>query len=399
MKSRIDGMGLFCTLGEQPDEVYAAMCAGQEAFRPIWRFDSSPYQQKLAGQISRRQEEKLREMFPEDDLAGAVLKHSIEQALRQAGKNARSQARRALVLASNFGPLEAQEWLWREKIDNEEVSPESCWLVEEFVASIAESYDCQAASLQLSMSCASGLAALQLGMDLLHSGRADEVIVAAYDLLSEFSWCGLHNLRTITADTMRPFDLRRSGTLFSEGAATVLLSREEAGSAEAGAPQALVLAAASNNNAFHITAPPPQAEGSRRVMLEALRLAGLRPEAIEHVCAHATSTVANDSSEAGALRNIFGQRLPELSVAAHKSQLGHLLGAAGLAELIITVLAMQNGLIPPTLHHEQLDPQCQGIDCIAQGARHKIFDCALINSAGIGGNNAAAVLSKVKSKA
>lgn len=390
MTIKIEGMGLFCGLGDSADEVYAAMCRGQEVFSPIWRFDSSPYQQDQAGQIRREQEEMLRDMFLEDDLAGAILKYSINQALQQAGKTARSQSRRALVLASNFGPLEAQEWLWREKLDSQAVSPESCQLVEEFVANIAESYDCEAASMQLSMSCASGLAAVQLGMDLLQGNRADEVIVAAYDLLTEFSWCGLHNLRTITTDTMRPFDLRRSGTLFSEGAAALVLSQNE-GQPETG--QVQVLSAASNNNAFHITAPLPAAEGSRLVMLEALRLASLSPTAIEHVCAHATGTLANDSSEAEALRNIFGARLAEVSVAAHKSQLGHLLGAAGLAELIITVLAMQNGVIPPTLHHEQLDPKCQGIDCIPGQARQKKFNCALINSAGIGGNNTAAVIS------
>ncbi len=152
--------------------------------------------------------------------------------------------------------------------------------------------------------------------------------------------------------------------------------------------------AATGNNAFHLTAPRKEAEGSRLVMAEALRQAAMTPADITHVCAHATSTRANDETEAAALRNLFGNRLPAMTIAAHKSQLGHLLGAAGLAEAIITVQAMRTGVIPPTIRMEHLDPACEPVDCCPLTARVAAFDAAITNSAGIGGNNASLVLTR-----
>ena len=140
-----------------------------------------------------------------------------------------------------------------------------------------------------------------------------------------------------------------------------------------------------------MTAPPKEAAGSKRVMEDALANSGLSTADLTHVCAHATSTHANDETEAGALRNLFGERLSQISVAAHKSQLGHLLGAAGLAEAVVTVQAMRLGVIPPTINHAKNDPACEPIDCISDKARVKSFDAAITNSAGIGGNNSSLV--------
>ncbi len=393
MRIHVDGLGLFSSLGKTSDEVYRRMCAGEHAFRPIWRFPAEAYQQKMAGQISSDAEEYLRERFPEQDLTGALVMEAAQQAMNQAKLPAANAARLGLVLATNFGPLEAQEWLWREKMDTGKISEESSALVDDFLPTLAGALGCGGPNVQLSMSCASGLAAVAAARDMLLSRRADRVLAVAYDLLSEFSWCGLYNLRTITSDTMRPFDRRRSGTLFSEGAAAVLLSIADP-LTDHDNSTVFLAGAATNNNAFHITAPLPEAEGSRLVMQEALRLAGMKAEDIDHICAHATSTVANDKTEAGALRNLFGERLAQMTVAAHKSQLGHLLGAAGLAEMIITILAMQHCIIPPTLNHQQMDQECEPVDCMPGKARFRQFHTAIINSAGIGGNNSAAVLTK-----
>ena len=393
MKIGVNGLGLFCSLGKKPDEVYRRMCAGEHAFLPIWRFPTETYKQKMAGQISFEEEERLRESFPETDLAGAMAMEVATQAMRQAGLSTKGDPRLGIVMATNFGPLDAQEWVWKERIETGGISLENSMLVDDFLPLIAAGLGCLGPSAQVSMSCASGLAAVAVAKDMLTSGRADRVLTIAYDLLTEFSWCGLYNLRTITSDTMRPFDRRRSGTIFSEGAAAVLLSNAELSTSDT-PPLAILAAVATNNNAFHITAPLPEAEGSYLVMQEALRLANMKAEDIDHVCAHATSTVANDKTEAGALRKLFGERLPQITVAAHKSQLGHLLGAAGLAEMIITILAMQNSILPPTLNHQQMDPDCEPIDCIPLKARFRKINNAIINSAGIGGNNSAAVLIK-----
>jgi 3-oxoacyl-(acyl-carrier-protein) synthase len=383
------GSGLACCLGEGVDAVYRRMCAGECGIRPLDRFPAEPYPQKNGGQIPPALEARLRAAFPDDDLAGALVKTVGGEALRQAGRQPGGlDPRLGLVLATNFGPMESLEWCWRERVDLGSMDTATFARFDHFLADMARFFGAAGPRAQLSLSCASGAAALALAADLLRSGRADRVLAIGYDLLTEFCWCGLTNLHTITTDCMRPFDLKRSGTVFSEGAAAMLIERAAAATAPA---LGLLAGVATNNNAFHMTAPPKEAEGSRRAMAAALADAGLAPEAVDHICAHATSTKANDVTEAAACRNLFGVRLDTMTVAAHKSQLGHLMGAAGLAEAVITLQVIRHGIIPPTVNHVTPDPECP-VDCIRGAARARRVTCAITNSAGIGGNNSSVVL-------
>ncbi|NLF18082.1 MAG: beta-ketoacyl-[acyl-carrier-protein] synthase family protein [Lentisphaerae bacterium] len=385
----ITGSGLVCCLGSGSDEVYRRLCAGECGIRPIDRFPAEAYPQGQAGQIPSAVEDRLRAEFPDDDLAGALVKDAGREALRQAGRApGASDARMGLVLATNFGPMEALEWCWRERVDVGSMDASTFARFDGFCGAMAAWLGCGGPRLQLSLSCGSGAAALAAAADLIRQGRADRVLAIGYDLITEFCWCGLTNLRTITTDCMRPFDRERSGTIFSEGAAAMLLESPRASTAPV---LGWLAGAATNNNAFHMTAPPKDAEGSRRVMAAALADAGLTPADVDHICAHATSTKANDVTEAGALRNLFGDRLAGLTVAAHKSQLGHLMGAAGLAEAIVTLQVIRGGVIPPTVHHVTPDPECP-VDCIPGTARVRKVRCAITNSAGIGGNNSSVVL-------
>lgn len=336
--TKIIGMGLVSCLGGDVASTYRAMCAGQDGFRTITRFAPTPYAQPHAGQLDDTLEQQLRDDFPDDDLCLAMMKRAGAEALAQADGAPCSPERLGLVLATNFGPMESLEWAWRERLDTGSLDEESYAPYAQALQTIADHFGCRGPNIQLTMSCASGAAAAAAARDMLLDGRAAAVLVLAYDALTEYAWCGLSNLHTITTDTMRPFDRDRSGTIFSEGAAAMLLATDDT----PGEPLAWLAGAATGNNAFHLTAPRKEAEGSRLVMAEALRQAALSPADITHVCAHATSTRANDETEAAALRNLFGDRLPAMTVAAHKSQLGHLLGAAGLAEAIITVQALSH---------------------------------------------------------
>ena len=387
---KIVGMGLVTGLGSSVRQVYEAACAGKDTFRELTRFDASPYAQIHGGPLSDEQENQLRQQYPDDDISIAMMKQAGTECMAQCA-DAVAGSRTGLVLATNFGPMETLEWAWRERFDTGTLDEDSYAQFAHVLDIIGDFFACNGPRTQLSMSCASGAAAVAVAKDMIHSGRADRVLVLAYDSLTEYCWCGLSNLRTITTDTMRPFDARRSGTLFSEGAAAMLLGAEDT----PGTPLAWLSGAATNNNAFHMTAPRKEAEGSRLVMAAALKQAGLTPQDIDHVCAHGTSTHANDETEAGAFRNLLGDHLAETSVVAHKSQLGHLLGAAGLAEAILTVESMAGGVIPPTLRCEQLDPACQGVT-VSSAPQVRTVRNAVTNSAGIGGNNAALVLSTEK---
>lgn len=388
---KIIGMGLVSGMGRCVDDAFQKMCAEGDAFREITRFDPQPYAKTTAGQLDEALENSLREDFPDDDLAVAMMKTAGTEAFAQAAGQPCPPERLALVLATNFGPMETLEWAWRERLDTGAMLGESYRPFASVLSDVASYFNCRGPQLQLTMSCASGGAAASVARDLIRARRADAVLVLAYDVLTEYAWCGLSNLHTITTDTMRPFDRDRSGTIFSEGAAAMLL----AGDQTPNAPLAWLAGAATGNNAFHLTAPRKEAEGSRLVMAEAVRQAGLTPDDIQHVCAHATSTRANDETEAAALRNLFSPaHLPNVTVAAHKSQLGHLLGAAGLAEAVITVRAMQTGVLPPIIRSQNIDAACQHLNLCPKMAKTASFDHALTNSAGIGGNNAALVISR-----
>ena len=413
MGYKITGMGLICGLGNSPEAVFNRMCAGETAFRDIYTFEAEPYAQKRAGQLRPEDNDRLAELFEDGDRALSTVRYAGLQALGQplTAEEQPLDDRRALVMATNFGPMETLQWCWQERKDTQEIDSFTFAPANDYVKRIAKALGCGGPAIQLSMSCASGAAAVAAASDLLATSRADSVLVVAYDTLTDYSWCGLSNLKTITLETMRPFDAKRSGTIFSEGAAAILLEREEAAvgcaarevvcaarevvCAARKAPQlalAWVNGAATGNNAFHLTAPRAEAEGSRLVMEAALKAAGLDATAVDHVCAHATSTHANDETESAAIRNLLGAHASEVTVSAYKSQLGHLLGAAGLAEVIISVLAMRKGISLPIVNLDEPDPKCMPLKVTTGRAEMSSFHCTLTNSAGIGGNNAATVI-------
>ena len=375
----IAGCGLVCDLGSGVDNVYARMLAGACGVRNITRFETEPFNQRQGGQVEDELAAELCERY-EDDYAGAFVKQAIAEAL---GEDRPTDERLGLILATNFGVADMLEWAWRERIDTGAMDPDTFAAHSDFLARIAEFAGAAGPRTQLTLSCASGAAAVALAREWLLAGRADRVVALGYDLLTETCWAGLSNLRTITVDKMRPFDVDRSGTIFSEGAAAVLLSSQTP-------PDDAVYVAggATNNNAFHMTAPPKEAAGSLRVMQAALADAAANSASIDFVSAHATSTSANDKTESAAIRNLLGEH--SAPVGAFKSSLGHLLGAAGLAEVIIASKALRAGQLPPVVHLANQDPECP-VDAPCD-VRKGDFRSAITNSAGIGGNNASILL-------
>jgi 3-oxoacyl-[acyl-carrier-protein] synthase II len=246
----------------------------------------------------------------------------------------------------------------------------------------------------ITLSCAAGAAALAYGAGLIRHGHAERVLVVGYDALSRFAWSGLCALRTMAKECVRPFDLHRSGTIFTEGAAALLLESATSCAARAGAPLAELAGWGTNNNGFHITAPAPRGAGSAQVMRQALARARLPPEAIDHINAHGTGTKPNDSTESQAMADVFGPHLPRIPVTSIKSSLGHMLGAAGTIEAVASILSLREGIIPPTMHFETPDPEC-AVDLVANQARPATLRYVLSNSAGIGGCNAAVIFGRV----
>ena len=383
----IIGTGLVSCLGGNRRETWQNMLDGKCGVRPLSRFPAADFPQPAGGQLAAGIEAGLREKYGDSDLALCLIREAAAEALGDFEPDDDT----GLVLATNFGLMGTREWCWRERLDVGELDSDTFRLQQDVVRRVAKLLGIGRPRAQLSLSCASGAGAVALAWEWLQAGRCKRVLAIGYDTLTEFCWCGLSNLRTITTDKLRPFDVNRQGTIFSEGAAAILLSVREDDRARS---LGRVLGAATNNNAYHLTAPAKGAEGSRRVMVAALKAAGVTVEAIDFISAHATGTTANDQTECAAFNALLGGR--KVPVAAFKSNFGHMLGAAGLAEIVIAVEALREGLLPPVINLEEQDPECD-VDCVRDEPRQGSFNIALTNSAGLGGSNAATVIAATHS--
>lgn len=246
--------------------------------------------------------------------------------------------------------------------------------------------------------CASGAHAIGEAAKLIERGQADVMIVGGAEApilgVTVAGFASMKALSTRNDDpelASRPFDRGRDGFVVGEGAGILVIESLEHAQARGARIRAEVMGYGATADATHAVAPDPAGEAASRCMDLALKDAGIRPEAVGYVNAHATSTPAGDPAEAEALRRTFGDHLDRLPVSATKSMTGHLLGAAGSVEAILSIGAMEGGRLPPTINLDDPDPACP-LDHVANRARSVRVDVALSNSFGFGGTNASLVL-------
>ena len=390
----ITGMGAVCCLGADVKTFWDALVEGRYGIRPITRFDPEPHRIKHAGEVSG---------FALDpnggDPALQFLLPACRQALDQAEQagGALDRRRTGAVTASNFGAMETTA----ATVLTAEAPGASAVLVRQVpmeagAGLVRSELGLNGPSAVLSLSCASGNAAIGYAVDLIRAGAADAAVACGFDALSELVWSGLGALRTMTPDLLRPFDRRRNGTIFSEGAGAVLVESAVAAQERGAEPLAEVLGHATNNNAFHLTHPDKEGAGLARAILAALADAGLAPECIDHVSAHGTGTKFNDSIETRAIKHALGDHARRIPVSSIKSMVGHAMGAASGLEAIAAVMTMRESVVPPTIHLEEPDPECD-LDYVPNQAVEREVRFCLSNSAGIGGPNSVVVLGSPRS--
>jgi 3-oxoacyl-[acyl-carrier-protein] synthase II len=250
--------------------------------------------------------------------------------------------------------------------------------------------------------CASGAHSLGDALRLIREGRADVVISGGAEApithLGLGGFNALHALSTRNDDPQaasRPFEKDRDGFVLSEGAGIVVLEEMETARARGAHIYAEFLGFGASCDAYHITAPDETADGPMRAMLMAVEDAGVRPEDVGYINAHGTSTAYNDKVESLAIKKAFGEHAKKLAVSSTKSMTGHLLGGAGGVEMVITSLAVDNGMLPPTINYHTPDPDCD-LDYIPNTARKADVKVALSNSLGFGGHNAVVCVGKVR---
>ncbi|HEY3398841.1 MAG TPA: beta-ketoacyl-[acyl-carrier-protein] synthase family protein [Armatimonadota bacterium] len=400
----ITGLGAVTPLGVNVPEFWRRLIAGERGLRRITLFDPAGLRNDQAGEISDWRFDPAEYGLPhEPDRATQFLLAAVREALagafatphrRDAGA---TDGKLGAVLSTNFGGAEAWEEYAR-SLREPPVDPE---MLHEFRFDTAVEYLAQVVPIHLSgpvmclsLACASGAAAIGMAADVIRAGDAEVMLAAGYDCLAPSPLAGLSVLHTITTEDIRPFSKTRSGTLFSEGAGVLVIEDLEHARARGAEPLAEVLGSAQNNNAFHITAPDEGGAGMQRVLRRALEQAGLAPEQVDYINAHGTGTEHHDPAETEAIKAVLGAHAYQTPVSSIKGAIGHMMGAAGAVEILATVLALRNGLLPPTVNLDECDPNCD-LDYIPNFAREQEIQHAVSISAGIGGSNAVVVLGKV----
>ncbi|MCX7591769.1 MAG: beta-ketoacyl-[acyl-carrier-protein] synthase family protein [Kiritimatiellae bacterium] len=398
LRIAVTGMGIVSPLGCDVASFWDALCHGSYGIRPITRFDTSGFSYTAGGEITNFVlPDELAKAHKDADLGTQFMLTAALEALRDADLDTANGVADefGVVVSTNFGGIISGEGLLALAGNCARRDP---WNFREFAFQtcadrVAHHWQLAGPRVSLSLSCASGTAALAYGAELIRARRAKIVLTGGYDTLSRFAWSGLCALRTMTKDRVRPFDRSRDGTIFSEGAGALIVEEMEHARSRGARIHAELLGFDCNNNAFHMTAPAKEGAGSAAVMRGALTDAGLSPAAVDHINAHGTGTKPNDVTETQAIRNVFGTDADRIPVTSIKSMTGHMMGAAGSAEAIASILTIRDGGIPPTINYREPDPECN-LDYVVNTARRYPVKIVLSNSAGIGGCNAAVILAE-----
>ncbi|MCZ7648604.1 MAG: beta-ketoacyl-[acyl-carrier-protein] synthase family protein [Planctomycetota bacterium] len=406
IRAVITGLGSVSPHGRGVRALWDGLLGGRSAFREVTIFDASVFRNAQAGEVDGYPAEEgkpARALRMLHDAAAEALRDALglpESAAPEAIQDALAAAglkNTALVAGTNFGGMSAVERALVAGSEDPAQASLKGYLFGEAGASLARRFGLCGPRFNLSLSCASGAAGLGVALDLIRQDRADAVLACGYDELSLYIYAGLSALRAITPETIRPFDKRRKGTLFSEGAAAVLVESEaHARARKAHEIHARILGRYMNNDAYHMTAPEQEATGIKALMRAALHDAGLGPESVDHLNLHATGTPYNDKIETKAVLEVFGARGAEIPVASVKSSIGHTMGAAGVHETVAAALTLREGKVPPVLGLDpnEQDPEC-GLRAPTGAPLAGEFKTILKTSYGFGGTNAALVLGKV----
>ena len=403
----VTGMGMVTPLGLDVPSNWDALVNGRSGIRRITRFDPSPYETQIAGEVldfdpsayMDRKEIRRTDRFTHLGVAAA------SQALKDAGLQSVKEPERAgTAIATGVGGLETliKEVLLMEERGPSRLSP---FLVPMLMANAASAqcsmqFGLKGPSLTHVSACASSSHAIGECGEMIRRGQADIMVSggaeAAVLPLAIGAFSTMHAMSRRNDDPQRasrPFDKDRDGFVLSEGAAVVILEEREHALARKVRIYGELVGYGATADAYHITSPSPEGEGNARAMQMALDEAGLHPEQIDYINAHGTSTQPNDREETAAIKKVFGEHAHKLMVSSTKSMSGHLLGAAGAFEAIACLLALREGCIPPTINYTTPDPALD-LDYVPNKSRAKQIRAALSNSMGFGGHNASLVFVK-----
>lgn len=405
----ITGMGTINPLGHDVEKTWQRIVEGKSGVGPISLFDASRLEVRIACEVKSfnaeeymsAKEARRRDRFEQFAIVAA------NEAIQQAGLHgAYAPERVGVVISSAIGGLNAlvDTFHTLETTGPRRISPFAIPMLMSNGAAglVAIEHGFQGPALSINSACASGIDAIGMAWSMLKSGWLDAVVtgaseatiteigIATFDRLGALSKCN-----DDYATTPRPFDLNRDGLVIGEGAAVIIMEREETARRRDAPIFAEIAGYASTADAYHITAPDEDGAGGARAMREAMKRANVSVSEVDYINAHGTATQLNDLSETRAIKRVFGERAGKIPVSSTKSMTGHLMGATGALETIFCTLAIRDHVIPPTINYQTPDPQCD-LDYVPNQRRHADVHVAMNNAFGFGGHNAVLIVRSVE---
>jgi 3-oxoacyl-[acyl-carrier-protein] synthase II len=404
MKRRVvvTGLGALTPVGNDVATTWRSLLEGKSGSAPITKFDASTFPVKFAAEVKAfdpmqymdRKEAKRADQYTQYAVAAAV------QAMTDAGfgdSNGYDPDRTGVILGSGIGGLksfEEQHDVYRERGPGK-ISP---FFIPMFIADIAAGivsmrFNAKGPNYATVSACATSAHAIGDAFRTIQYGDADVMITGGAEAtVTPMAIGGFANMNALSerndspATASRPFDQTRDGFVMGEGAGVVVLEELEHARRRGARIYAEIVGYGATGDAYHLTAPAPEGEGAQRAMKRAMQDAGLGPEGVQYINAHGTSTPANDKNETSAIKAVFGDRAKDINVSSTKSSTGHMLGAAGAVEFIVSTLVVRDGVIPPTINYGTPDPECD-LNYTPNTAVKRTVDAALSNSFGFGGHN------------
>jgi 3-oxoacyl-[acyl-carrier-protein] synthase II len=404
----VTGLGCVTPLGADVASTWDAAVEGRSGVSAISRFDASAFAVKFAGEVkadldlSDLPTKEARRLDRTIELAHVATREALAHSGLLA--NDVDLDRVGIAIGSGIGGLETLEAgvraLWES--GPRRVHP---FVIPMIISNMASGYvsirhGIRGPNLCHVSACATGAHSIGEAARIVERGDADAMIAGGTEApIAGLAVAGFHAMRALSGRNeapeaaSRPFDRDRDGFVLGEGAAVLVLEEYDHARARGAHVFAEVLGYGATGDAAHIAQPTEDAEGAQRCMRVALEDAEIAPTDVDYLNAHATSTPAGDVSEARAIRAVFGAHTDQIAVSSTKSMTGHLLGAAGAFEALLTIRALETGVLPPTINLDAPDPECD-LDHVANKARQRRIRVALSNSFGFGGTNAALVFGR-----
>ncbi len=403
----VTGLGAITSLGHDAQSLWSNLLDGKSGIGRVTRFDPGPFTCKVASEVkdfdpTRFMDAKeVRRSDPFTHYAMAASKMAIEDS--GLDLNAVDKERIGVIIGSGIGGIKTFEdaAIKMAKGGPRKVSP---FMIPSLIANMASGIvaieiGAMGPNFGLVSACSSASHSIGESLRLLRSGGVDVMVAggseAAVTPLSFAGFCSARTMSTSFNDepqrASRPFDAKRDGFIMGEGSGILILETLENARARGARIYCELAGYAASSDAYHITSPHPEGSGLTLCIRNALADADSRPEEIDYINAHGTSTIYNDKAETKAIREIFGDHADKLLVSSTKSMTGHLLGAAGAIEAIAAIKAIETGEVPPTINYENLDPDCDLNYVPNKKVRVKV-KVAMSNNMGFGGHNAGIVL-------